>query len=89
MDKLELSQLFLYLENLYYDSLSFYDKYLAIKYIKSFISFYYKDNIDSFLEDLKIGDLGFVESEFILSIREELISFDYYDIKELYDELSE
>ena len=89
MDKLGLSELLFYVENLYYNSFSYYDRFLAIKYIKSYISFYYKNDIDLFLEDLTVGDLGFIEPEFISQIKNEIIECDYFDINELYEELIE
>lgn len=94
MDQLELSDLLWKSEYLYYNSLSKKVKTLALSFIKSYVLFYYKNDIDSFINDLKIGDRGIITENFIFLLRENN-NYKYIDIKSLansiglrYDELT-
>ena len=82
MDQLELSSLLWKSEYLYYNYQSNKVKDLALSFIKSYISFYYKNDIDSFINDLKIGDRGIITDEFI-NILKVNNNYKYIDIKTL------
>ena len=82
MDQLELSSILFKAEYLYYNNPSNEVKALALSFIKSYISFYYKNDIDSFINDLKIGDRGIITDEFINLLKEKN-NYKYIDIKTL------
>ena len=83
MDILDYSQALNNAEWVYWNN----NKKLIIKYIKSYVSLYFKDNIESFLNDLSIGDRGFLSSDFINEIRGIINNYKVYNIKQLYDEI--
>ena len=94
MDQLELSSILFKAEYLYYNSPSNEVKDLALSFINSYISFYYKNDIDSFINDLKIGDRGIITDDFMILLKEKN-NYKYIDIKTLanniilrYDELT-
>ena len=82
MDQLELSSLLWKSEYLYYNYQSNKVKDLALSFIKSYISFYYKNDIDSFINDLIIGDRGIITDDFIILLKEKN-NYKYIDIKTL------
>ena len=79
MDKLDLYYLLLKAEDLYYNSSNIENKNIAIKFIKSYICYFHKDNINLFLEESEEF------KEFIEDIKEELNNCPICNLNELCD----
>ena len=77
MDKEDLYYLLLKAEDIYYNSRD--NKNIAIQFIKSYISYYHKDNIELFLNELNEFE------NFIEDIKDELINYLTYDLNGLCD----